>query len=336
MSPRDAARQRQHGKDPRSRDPRDALRASAKGSGGYATRPQPGWYAYQAAPTAELPPWAVEVALTVERPAQPDPDGMGGRPPGAFEQSAPALGPEPGWVGGQAQAVLLLRAPARIGSFTGIAEAAMEVEAAAGVRPVTGPRLLVGQALPGLAPVTPAAALAHLEAAGMRGLPAPLRRRRPAVGWMETAWRSSAGSVLTCDSPHGTSAQSVVGLRGLGTVEAIAPPAGGALVLRAWRARRTWGLAAGLVLGAAETLGLGREAGRAAAKARAAGWGANVLSGSTALHLAQAGNPSNPAPEAAAHAASGVQVAALVGACLSLGGLDRPAADSGWTLAVTP
>lgn len=198
------------------------------------------------------------------------------------------------------------------------------------------PRILPGRALPGLAPVTPPAAVAHLGAAGARGLPAPLRRREPAVWLAEGSWRSSAGSVLTCEGPSGTSAQTVISLRGPGNVDAIAPPPGGALVLRAWRAGRTWGLACALVLGATEALGLGRVAGRVAARARAEGWDAVVLSGETAMQLARAGNPGGPPPEAAAHAASGANVAELLGACLSAAGLDHPDDSSQWTLAVTP
>ena len=92
---------------------------------------------------------------------------------------------------------------------------------------------------------------------------------------------------MTCEGPCGVSAQAVIALRGLGDVAAPAPPPGGALVLRAWRARGTWGAAFGLVLGAAETLGLGREAGRVAARARNEGWDAVVLAGSAALDLTQ-------------------------------------------------
>jgi hypothetical protein len=279
-----------------------------------AGRPRPGWYGYRVATTAELPLWAAEFALTVERPVQL----------------------EPGGVAGQAHAILLLRAPARSVCLPGLAEAVAEVEIAAGVRSVIGPRLRAGYGLPGLTPVTPAATLAHLGAAGARGLPLPVRRRQPASGQVKLSWRSSVGSVLTCDGPCGASAQAVVAVRGLGNVGAIAPPPGGALVLRAWRARHAWGLACGLVLGAAEALGLGREAGRVAARARAAGWQAAVLSGSAALHLARAGDPRHVAPEAAAHAASGRQVTALLEACLAAGDLAQPSGGSRWTLAVTP
>ena len=94
----------------------------------------------------------------------------------------------------QAQAIVLLRAPGRANWLAGIAEVAAEVETAAGVRraddadtgmeSVTGARsrLLMGPPLPGLEPIPPAVAQAQLGAAGARGLPAPLRRWRPACG----------------------------------------------------------------------------------------------------------------------------------------------------------
>ena len=117
---------------------------------------------------------------------------------------------------------------------------------------------------------------------------------------------------------------------------ALAPQPGGALVLRAWRARGTWGAALGLVLGAAETLGLEREAGRVAARLENEGWDAVVLTGSAALDLTRAGSPGRAAPVAAAQAAScpAHGVAALFEACLAAGGLG--AAGPPWSLAVTP
>jgi hypothetical protein len=280
---------------------------------------------------AELPSWAVEVALTIERPLQPELQGpQGGLPgSGAWDPT------DPGRTAG-AQAMLLLRAPGRMRWLDGIAEAVAEVETAAGARARVGQRLLVGSALPGLLPMTVAAVWGHLGAAGARGLPAPLRRWRPAASGVEPSWRSSAGAVLTCDGPGGVSAQAVVALSGLGDVFTITPPPGGALVLRAWRARRSWGVACGLVLGASTAIGLGREAGRVAARARAEGWGALVLVGATALQLARAGSPGLPAPEAAAQAATRAQVAALFETCLTAGGLDRLPARPRWTLAVTP
>jgi hypothetical protein len=141
--------------------------------------------------------------------------------------------------------------------------------------------------------------------------------------------------VLTCDGPGGRSAQAVITLRGVGDGHAIAPPSGGALVLRAWRARRGWGLACGLVLGSAEAMGLGREAGRRAADARAAGWLAAVATGQAALALARAGDPRQPAPLAAGGFASGEEVAALVAILLSPAVVDaRPGGPSRpWTAA---
>jgi hypothetical protein len=136
------------------------------------------------------------------------------------------------------------------------------------------------------------------------------------------------------------SAQAVVALGGLGEAGAITPPPGGALVLRAWRTQRSWGVASGLVIGAATALGLGRAAARAAAGLRGAGWPAVVLRGSTALDLARAGSPGHAAPVAAARAMAGPQVAALFEAFLAagLGGAatTSPAATSPWELAVTP
>jgi hypothetical protein len=342
-------------------------------------RPGPGWYAYRVRGGAELPPWAVEVALTIERPvtstlesplgSPPDfgaaPTGSAGRQDrlrGLGRDTGPGAGgatmpPVPSMVaerwhpsaqepsappaGGAARALLLLRASGRTGWLEGIAEAIAEVEELAGVgtaapegavaeggRGWRRARLLTGPALPGLAPVTAAVALAHLRVAGSRGLPPPLRRRRPTAGAVEMVWQAGAGSVLTCDGPDGRSAQAAVALRGLANAAAIAPPPGGALVLRAWRARRGWGLACGLVLGAAATAGLGRAAGRAAAIARAEAWDACVLSGPAAMHLARAGSPWLPAPRHVAHAASSTQVASLLQTCLSAGALEGGAAGA--------
>lgn len=302
-------------------------------------RPRPGWYGYRITGPAELPSWAAEVALTIERPPDHDPDRSASRTTNA---ARPA---DREWTGDQVQAMVLLRAPGRARWLAGAAEAIAEIEGAAGVRaagrvdevagvPGIGTHLTRGPGLPGLVPVVPAVALAGVGAAGARGLPAPLRRWRPAAGAM--AWRPSAGAVVTCEGPCGVSAQAVVALRGLGNVLAITPPPGGALVLRAWQAGRTWGVACGLVIGRGSELGLGREAGRIAARARADGWHAAVLNGSTALQVARAGDPGAPAPEAAAHAASASQVAALFEACLMAGVVDRPTAGSRWTLAVTP
>ena len=276
-----------------------------------------------------LPSWAVEVALSVERPVEP-----------------------------AVQAVVLLRAPGRMSCLADLAEAAAEVEAAAGIRgganadaltaDIAGTpsrrqvgsrsRLLVGPPLPGLVPISAVAAELHLATAGTRGLPAPWRRWAPAASGKDRSWRAGAGCVLTCDGPDGVSAQAVVALGGAGDPEAITPPPGGARVLRAWRARHAWGAACALGLGASEALGLGRAGGRVAARARAAGWDAVALQGGAALQMARAGDHRAVAPEGAAGAASGPQVARLFEACLAAAGRGRPASGSGslWDLAVTP
>jgi hypothetical protein len=295
--------------------------ARLRGGGGERPKARPGWYAYRASGIAELPSWAMEAALAIERPVEPDPQG-------------PA-------------ALVLLRA-LKSGWRTCITDAVAEVEDLAGVGPVAGvdtvagdrpgpgSRLLMGPVLAGLTPVTPAVAQASLAVAGARGLPAPLRRWRPSAGPAETAWRWSAGAVVTCDGPCGVSAQAVVALGGLGNVGAITPPPGGALVLRAWRAGRSWGVACGLVVAGAAALGLGREAGRVAASARDEGWDAVLLSGPTAMQLARAGGPAQPVPVDAARAASEAQVATLFKSCLAAGGLDRPPAESRQGLSITP
>jgi hypothetical protein len=263
--------------------------------GGTAQRVRPGWHAYRPQVGAELPPWPVEVALAVERPAEPAAPGGGGRP----------------------QALLLLRARVRLPSpVHALAAAAREVEAVAGVRRPAGVALVPAPALPGLVPVTPAAVLAQLAAAEGRGLAPPPRRRQPATG-PGGVWRSSPGSVLVCDGLGGRSAQAAIALHGVGDPPAVVPLPGGALVLRAWRVRRSWGLACGLVLGSAEAIGLGREAGRRAAAARAAGWQAAVATGEAAVALARAGDPRLAVPRATARLASGRELAALVRALLS-------------------
>ena len=310
-----------------------------------APRPRRGWYAYRVTSAASLPSWAVEVALAVERPLELYPEGFA-------SHRDEGLGDPPGsrTPGAQVQAIVLLKATGRATWLAGIVEAAAEVEAAAGVRRVTDvdrlaesslrarSGLLTGPPLPGLVTIPPDVGQVHLGAGGARGLAAPLRRWRPAAGRVEASWEAGAGAVLTCDGPSGVSAQAVVALRGTGSIGAIAPPPGGALVLRAWRTRGAWGAACGLVLGAAEARGLGREAQRVAAGARAEGWDAVVLHGTAALRVARAGDHRQMAPEAEARAASSSQVAALFEACLTAAGLGRPdpAAVSPWALAVTP
>jgi hypothetical protein len=293
-----------------------------RGRGGGIPKARPGWYAYRAIGMAELPSWAMEVALTIERPVDPDPLGSAA----LVLLRATLAG---GWRGCLTEAVAEVERLAGVGPIAG-------VDTVAGARPGPGSRLLPGPELAGLRAVTPSVAQASLAAAGTRGLPAPLRRRHPSAAELQMSWRWSAGAVVTCDGPCGLSAQAVVALGGQGNVAAITPPPGGALVLRAWRARHTWGMACGLVVGAAATLGLGREAGRAAARARAGGWDAVLLTGPTALGLARAGSPAQPAPVHAARAASGAQVAAMFEACLAAGDVSHRPAGSQRALWVTP
>jgi hypothetical protein len=299
----------------------DPPQARLRGAGGERLKARPGWYAYRATGIAELPSWATEVALTIERPVEPDPHGP------ATLLLLRAM--KDGWRACITEAVAEVENLAGVGPVAG-------VDTVAGARPGPGSRLLMGPAMAGLTPVTPAVAQADLAVAAARGLPAPLRRRRPAGGGMETSWRWSAGAVVTCEGPCGVSAQAAVALGGRGDVGAITPPPGGALVLRAWRAGRTWGVACGLLVGAASALGLGREAGRTAARARAEGWDAGPLTGPTAMQLARAGSPARPAPVDGARAASDAQVAALFEACLAAGGLGRPPAGSREGLSITP
>lgn len=316
-------------------------------------KPRGGWYAYRVTGAATLPSWAVEVALAVERPVEPGPEGSTSQDEETHRgRTAAPRRPDPSgarW-NAEVRAVVLLRASGRVDWLADLAEVIAEVETAAGIRRdsgadrfagiVTGTwsRLLVGPSLPGLVPIPAATAELHLAAAGARGLPAPLRRRRPAVSGMQLSWRAGAGSVLTCDGPCGASAQAVVALGGTGNPDAVTPPPGGALVLRAWRAKRTWGVACGLVLGTAEAAGLGREAGRVAARARGAGWDAVVLQGEAAMQVARAGDHRVAVPGAASRAASGTQVATLFEGCLAAAGLGRPLVGAGslWALAVTP
>jgi hypothetical protein len=126
-----------------------------------ASTPRPGWYAYRVTGSAELPSWAVEVALTIERPAtsaaeipagSPADDGPGptgptgprgrvraaerdagtesGEPRSVPPQSEVtglwhSFGPEPGsrLEGGATEALLLLRTPGRMRWLEAIAGA---------------------------------------------------------------------------------------------------------------------------------------------------------------------------------------------------------------------
>ena len=111
-----------------------------------ALRPRRGWYAYRVTGAASLPPWAVEVALAVERPVDLHPegfpsqnDGMPGDPPGPRGLGSHTDGVlesrrVPENREHRSQAIVLLKAAGRANWLAGIVEAAAEVEAAAGVR----------------------------------------------------------------------------------------------------------------------------------------------------------------------------------------------------------
>ena len=133
-----------------------------------ARTPAGGWYAYGVTGAATLPSWAVEVALTVERPVDRHAAWFA-----SGNDQIPAGPPALQW---EAQAMVLLRAPGRGSWLAGIAEAAAEVEAVAGLRSVSGSdgsqgswsgarsRLLLGPPLSGLVPVPAAVPQVRLEA----------------------------------------------------------------------------------------------------------------------------------------------------------------------------
>lgn len=303
-----------------------------------ARRARPGWHAYRPAAETALPPWAVEVTLTVEHPTAP---------PSGHQSQGP-------------QALVLLRS-ASIGEAVTLAitDALVEVEQIAGFRrPEPDLHLVRSLPEPDLEPLAATVALRHLRRASQRGLGAWSWRRSFAS--LTATWEAGAGALVTCQGPAGLSAQAVISLYGRGDPRALRPPPGGAIVLRAWRpgharrpghrwragdagpiadpiagpirhttalmdaaparySRATWALATGLVLASANPMGLGRAAGRLAASVRAGGWDATVLTGPAALELARAGDPRQPVPRLAACWVAGDEIAATVAACLGWG-----------------
>ena len=183
-----------------------------------------GWHAYRPVGRSWLPGWVEEVAFALERPVGP---------------------------AAVASALLLVRAAGRGPAVArAFGTAAREVELVAGLRRPAGLELVRPNPLRGGEPVGPEAVAEHLRLAAMRGLVAPLRRRRPAGDPSAVAWQAGPGAVLTCLGPWGRSAQAVVALHGLGDPAAVVPGPGGALLLRACRVGRHWRLVAALVLGA--------------------------------------------------------------------------------------
>ncbi len=290
-------------------------------SSSHPRRARSGWHAYRPSLAVALPPWAVEVTLTIEHPAGTS----------SNHQSA---GP---------QALMLLRSANAVESIMlTITDAMAEIERIAGVRRAE-PDLHLVRSIPepNLEPLAPSTVLRHLRRASQRGLAARSRRRSSAS--VAATWESRAGAVVTCWGPAGLSAQAVISLHGLGNARWLRLPPGGAIVMRAWRPERTgradlipqalavaqpgtvrhqsatWALASGLVLASSSASGLGRMAGRLAVSIRAGGWDATVLTGPAALDVVRAGDPRQPVPRIAARWITDDELAAMLAACLAAG-----------------
>ncbi len=274
-----------------------------------ADRPRPGWHAYRPDRDAAMPNWAVEVGLTIERPPQSSPND-----------------PAP-----ESQALLLVKAAGPVRAVAvALGTAVREVNSIAGVEPLLPSlRLVPSHPEPYLDPLPPRAVLPHLRRGTERGR--PVRHRRGcAFDAITASWEAGSGAVLTCSGPAGLSAQAVVALGGHGEPQALRPPPGGAVVVRAWRLRRVgdpvgraaeepsadWALACGVVLAAPTANGLGRVARRYAVLAREAGWDAEVPTGTVALELARAGDPRHRPPTFAAQRVPRNAVTAILATCL--------------------
>jgi len=269
----------------------DAASAFSRAGAG---RPRPGWYAWHPAAGAELPAFAVEVALTIECPS-------------------------PGAADGCPEAVLLCRAPSTVPCWLdAVATGAREVEVLAGVRPPAELGLGPPLPLPGLDPISPPALTRQFRAAVRRGL-VPLWPPESAGARATGVWQEGPGAVLHCWDGTEPSAQAVVVLHGQGDPDLLAPLPGGAVIVRAWRVGRIWGLVCAVVLGAAGALDLGREAARLSAAAGAAGWQASVPRCADAVAVARAGDPRQPIPLNAARRATQDELAALLASCLKSG-----------------
>jgi hypothetical protein len=268
---------------------------------------------------ASIPDWAIELALTIERPLDRSLDGL--RQPGAL---------------------LLVRAGSRwrfLGQALG--DAVREVDHVAGTTPpIRSVRLAPPHPEAGFEAVARPEVVAQLALAGERGRPVGSRRTRTHRRGV-AVWEPGAGTVITCRGRVGASLQAVIAVRGRGDPMSLRPPPGGATVLRAWRCPRrrnptrnatvegdaTWALIAGVVVASTAGSGLGRTARRYAAQAESAGWRTTVLSGPAALGLARAGDPRHPPPVAGAVLAPHDAVLAMLTDCLaaSVNQIDRPA-----------
>jgi hypothetical protein len=242
-----------------------------------------------------------------------------------------SLGISPGHQTAPPEAVLFLRSMgAAQAMMLAVMGAMAEVEQVAGVgRREPGLHLVRSRPEPGLEPIAPPIALRHLRRASHRGLAARPRRRSSAA---PATWEAGAGAVATCRGPSGLSAQAVVSLHGREDPRSLLVPAGGAMVVRAWRLDRTgragraeavgrlgaaWALAGGVVLASSHVDGLGRAAGRLAASMRTGGWDAGVLTGPAALQVARAGDPGQPAPRLAARRVTDDELTAMLATCLA-------------------
>ena len=308
-------------------------------------RPRSGWHAYRPLVGAPIPVWVVELALSIERPLDRSLDGFS----------------EP-------RSLLLARAATgwRQLLADGLGDAVRRVDRIAGTSPpLPSLRLVPPQMATGFEAVGGADVMAHLRLANERGRTIGNRRARTERKRV-VCWEPGAGAVLTCRSKVGISAQAVVAMHGdsdpaslavyeHGDLEALRPPPGGAVVLRAWRCPRRhrqaarhggrqddvrrpvapsddqgeaeWALTAGVVVASATSHGLGRVAWRYAQQGEAAGWNVTVPTGSAALALARAGDPRYPPPTSLARRVSGDTVMAMLTSCLASSArqVDRPA-----------
>lgn len=293
---------------------------SRRGLAGQApVRPRSGWHAYRPMVGVSIPDWAIELALTIERPLDRSLDGLC-----------------------QPRALLLARADGRwrlVGQALG--DALREVDHVAGTNPpIRSVPLAPPHPEAGFEAVARSEVVAQLALASERGHPVGSRRTR-AQRRRVAVWEPGAGAVITCRGRVGASLQAVIGVRGRGDPMPLRPPPGGATVLRAWRRPRrrnparnaavggdaTWALIAGVVVASTVGSGLGRTARRYAVQAESAGWRATVLGGPAALGLARAGDPRHPAPVAGAVLVPHDAVLAMLTDCLgaSADQIDRPA-----------
>jgi hypothetical protein len=268
---------------------------------------------------ASIPDWAIELALTIERPLDRSLDGLC-----------------------QPRALLLVRAGGRWG-FLGqaLGDAVREVDHVAGTDPpIRAVRLAPPHPEAGFETLARSEVMAQLALASERGQPIGSRRTRAHRRGV-ALWEPGAGAVITCRGRVGASLQAVIAVRARGDPMSLRPPPGGAIVLRAWRCPRrrnpankatvagdaTWALIAGVVVASTVGSGLGRTARRYAARAESAGWQATVLSGPAALGLARAGDPRHPPPVSGAVLAPHDAVLAMLTGCLaaSANQIDRPA-----------